>query len=84
MSTRRAPKIPNLYFAIEKSSDTPGSEPIRSPILSRPRKLSHEMSIAPAMTPQMLPMPPTMTMTSTITEIWKEKLVGKIPLMKDP
>ena len=42
------------------------------------------ISEAPTTTPQMLPMPPTMTMQSTMIEIWKEKLVGKMPLMNEP
>ena len=29
-------------------------------------------------------MPPTITVTSTMIEIWKEKLVGKMPLMNAP
>ena len=57
---------------------------IPSPIFVRPTWLSHEITHAPRMTPQTLPIPPTITMTSTMTEIWNEKLVGKIPLMNEP
>jgi hypothetical protein len=76
-----------LYFGtsiVESIPRPPINEFAFSPICSSPSWFSHASTSAPTITPQMFPMPPTITMQRMITEIWKEKLVGKMPLMKAP